>query len=41
LFDHCPEAELSLLLVPAALKMVREISQDSESYTEPVFGKSE
>jgi hypothetical protein len=39
--DHAPVAELSVDVVPAALKMVREISQDSESYTEPELGKSE
>jgi hypothetical protein len=41
LFDHAPVAELSVDVVAAALKMVREISQLALSYTEPMFGKSE
>jgi hypothetical protein len=41
LFDHAPVALDSWDVVPEALKMVREISQDSESYTEPELGKSE
>jgi hypothetical protein len=41
LFDHAPVADASWDVVPAALKMVREISQFWLSYTEPEFGKSE
>jgi hypothetical protein len=41
LFDHAPVALASVLVVPAALNMVRTISHAVASKTLPELGKAE